>query len=178
MSNEIIFLDRTWLLNIIRCQIFPLKQNLVLFFSQQYFSKFFPWNMSSIKVSTKSRVWDVQVNKEHSSEIVGKLWGGSFTHDDLAQLVTSQKKGDRALCTREGTFHIGLSAFKRRKEDPLQPQQQCTNHHLQPMRNHHNLTFSFSGKLLSRSTLPRLLLKPNKSLSSLCLFRLFACSSS
>lgn len=75
--------------------------------------------------------------------------------------------------TKEDIFHVGISspALKRKEGRFLQPQQQCTNHRLQPLRNHHNLKLLLSSnELLFKTILPNFLLKPNESWTCLCLF--------
>lgn len=60
----------------------------------------------------------------------------------LVARITSRKKEDNSYLDKEDTFHIGIlsSAFKKKKEGPSLSQQQCTNHHVQPVRNLHSLT--------------------------------------
>ena len=50
-----------------------------------------------------------------------------------------------------------------RKEDSFLPQQQISNHYLQPVRNYHNLgLLLFPNKLLFKATLPNFLLNKVK----------------
>lgn len=66
-----------------------------------------------------------------------------------------------------------MSCFEEKKEDSSLPQQQHSNHHLQPMRNrHHPELVFFPNERSFESILPTSLLKPNKSWPSFHLFGL------
>ena len=60
-------------------------------------------------------------------------------------LIAAGRRQARVIWTREDIFHIGVlcPAFKKKKEDSSLPQQRRCNHHLQPMRNRHNLECLF-----------------------------------
>lgn len=85
-------------------------------------------------------------------------------------LKLSQAGLKGALSCKEGTFHIRIlsPAFNERKEDPFLTQQQCTNHHLQPVRNHCNSNSS-SVNFCSKQP-PPISLKPKDKRLSICFF--------
>lgn len=104
----------------------------------------------------------------------GSPEGTALMHVPLIAACISRRK-IRIILTGQDTNHMGISspAFKKKKEYPSLPQQQCTNHRLQPMRNHGNLKLLFfPNELLFKMNLPSLLLKLNKIWPSLCLFKL------
>lgn len=122
-SKDIIFLDGTWWFNTRRCQIFPLKQILVLFFSQHCFSRSIPRNMSSIKRSPGRRVLAVRLRKPPWRQSAGPEGGALPKRPRVGRRKTELLAQGRARSHR-----ISPSPSTRRKEDPFLPQQQRTSH--------------------------------------------------
>lgn len=122
------------------------------------------WENKCCKIITTGKNGDMQVKHcpstpnmtlpgdPHSASCAqcgntGKPWRASFIHVPLGAARGTRRKKRRTALTREVIFHRGTSspAFQR-KEAPSLPQQGCTNHHLQPMGNCHNLQLLFSNK--------------------------------
>ena len=87
-------------------------------------------------------------------------------HIPLTVFYITIRKNDGVILTREDIFHKRISppAFKKKKDDPSVPLQQCANRCLPPLRNCHNFKLSFfSSTLLFKTALPNFLLKLPKS---------------
>lgn len=83
--------------------------------------------------------------------------GGTSPPPTICYSLNKQQEKGRIILIREDINHMGIefSAFKKKVEDPSLPQEQHTNHGLQPMRNHQNLKLLFlSREFLFKTTLP------------------------
>lgn len=115
----------------------------------------------------KQVLWK-QVRK--SSLKWSKEAGKEISHGNHSLQPHNQQEEENYF-DKEVCYYIRIlfPGYRGKGKIPLCPQQHNMTHCLLPKKHHHNLTLMFfSSGLSSKTTLPRVLLKPNKTYSSFC----------